>query len=263
MYQIQPLNAFTDNYIWIIKNTETKQCAVVDPGEAESVIQWLKQNNTYQLSAILITHHHKDHTGGIPELIKYSSAKVLAFRDASIPNVTVLLSDQQTIHLLGLTVEIIAVPGHTLDHIAYYVPKQKTIKEPWLFSGDTLFSGGCGRVFEGTMEQMYQSLQKLNQLPSDTKIFAAHEYTVNNLLFALTIEPKNQTIKDHLIHCQYLRNIEIATLPSTLAIEREINPFLRCNQIDIITTIEQQINKKITNSQQVFNIIREWKNNQS
>ena len=263
MLEILSINAFSDNYIWVIKNTETKQCAVVDPGDAEPILHWLRINKTYQLSTILVTHHHKDHIGGIPKLVKHTSAQVLASNNQNIPNITVLLSDKQTIRLLGLDVVVMAVPGHTLDHIAYYLPKQIPIDEPWLFSGDTLFSAGCGRVLEGTMHQMHQSLERLGQLPAETKVFAAHEYTINNLLFALTIEPDNKIIKDYLMYCQTLRHKKIATLPSTLAIERKINPFLRCDQIDIINSAQLYIQKELTSKEDVFGVIREWKNNQS
>lgn len=263
MYQILALNAFSDNYIWIIKNTITKHCTAIDPGEAEPVLQWLNQNKSYQLSDILITHHHKDHTGGISQLTEQTTAKVLAPKNSDISDISVFLSDQQTITLLGLTIKVIAVPGHTLDHLAYYFPKQLAIKEPWLFSGDTLFSGGCGRVFEGTTSQMYQSLQKLNQLPAETKIFAAHEYTIGNLMFASLVEPENQIIKHYLAHCQSLQKEHKATLPSTLETERAINPFLRCDQAPVIQAAQQYIKRKLTTPEEVFAVIRDWKNNQS
>lgn len=262
MYQVQPLHAFTDNYIWIIKNNLTKQCAVIDPGTAEPVLQWLSQNNAYQLSTILITHHHQDHTGGIAKLVEHTSAAVWA-SNPNTPNLSLLLSDQQTINLLGLTLEVIAVPGHTLDHIAYYSPQQASLQTPWLFSGDTLFSAGCGRVFEGTMLQMYQSLQRLNQLPEETKIFPAHEYTINNLQFALSIEPSNKEIKNQLAHCQDILQQQMTTLPSTLSTERKINPFLKCEQIDIIEAAQRYIREPLVTPEAVFSALRDWKNHQS
>lgn len=261
MYEIEAIPAFNDNYIWLIKNNETQHCVVIDPGDAKPVINWLANNPQWQLSHILITHHHQDHTGGISELKQQTNAIVYAPNNPNIANVDQVLTDKQTINILGLTAHIMAVPGHTLDHIVYYFPKQQIEIGGWLFSGDTLFAGGCGRVFEGTMQQMYQSLQRLNELPAETLIYAAHEYTVSNLKFAHAVEQNNSDITQQLEYCESLRIKKLNTLPSTLAIERYSNPFLRCDQPSVIQEASQRSQKNLGSPLEVFSVIREWKNN--
>lgn len=260
MYKIEAIPAFNDNYIWLISNDETKQCAVVDPGDAQPVINWLADNRQWQLCHILITHHHQDHTGGISTLKQQTNATVYAPNNSTIPDVDQVLTDQQTINILGLTVHVMAVPGHTLDHIVYYFPKQLSAIDDWLFSGDTLFAGGCGRVFEGTMQQMYQSLQRLNELPEETLVYAAHEYTLNNLKFAHAVEQNNSDIQQRLEYCLSLREKDLNTLPSTLTIEQQTNPFLRCHQPAVIQAASHHIQQKLDSPLEVFRVIREWKN---
>ncbi|MFD1261806.1 hydroxyacylglutathione hydrolase [Entomomonas asaccharolytica] len=261
MFEVQALSAFNDNYIWLIKNKATKQCAVVDPGDATPVLQWLAQNPQWQLTTILITHHHQDHTGGINLLKQQTTAIVLTPNNPSIPHSDIILTNNQLVNILGKTAQIITVPGHTLDHIVYYFPKQLDDTVPWLFSGDTLFAGGCGRVFEGTMEQMYYSLEQLRQLPDETLIYAAHEYTVSNLKFATAVEPENSIIKQRLEHCLALREKLLNTLPSTISLEKQTNPFLRCGLENLRKTASFHIKQELESPVEIFTTLREWKNN--
>lgn len=261
MFEIEALSAFNDNYIWLIKNNQTKQCAVIDPGDATPVLDWLNQHTHWQLKDILITHHHADHTDGIRKLKEHTQAIVSAPNNPAIPLIDHLLSDNQLINIVGRTMQVLQIPGHTLDHLAYYSPNNIAEYENWLFCGDTLFAGGCGRVFEGTMEQMYHSLQQLAHLPIETLIYPAHEYTVSNLQFALAVEPNNLFIKQRLNRCITLRKQQKITLPSTLAEELQTNPFLRCHLPDVKLAAEHHAGQSLTTESDVFTILREWKNN--
>lgn len=261
MFEIEALSAFDDNYIWLIKNKLTKQIAAIDPGDAKPVLQWLSQHYDWQLTNILITHHHHDHTGGINALKHHTKATVLAPNNPSIANKDIILGDNQLINILGKTAQIISVPGHTLDHIVYYFLTQGDDTDCWLFSGDTLFAGGCGRVFEGTMEQMYQSLQKINQLPTETTIYPAHEYTVSNLKFANVVEPTNCNTKKRLEYCIELRKQQRITLPTNLAIEQQTNPFLRCHLETVRQTASLHTKQQLQSPTEIFKTLREWKNN--
>ncbi|HQQ62427.1 MAG TPA: hydroxyacylglutathione hydrolase [Pseudomonadales bacterium] len=216
-----PIPAFSDNYIWLF--ADNGKAWVTDPGDAAPVVSALEGNNL-QLSGILVTHHHGDHVGGISGLLEKFHVPV--YGPALSPAaglITHKLVQNDVIEIHSRKFEIISVPGHTLDHIAFYSAEANI-----LLCGDTLFSAGCGRVFEGTYEQMYASLQKLAALPDDTQVCCAHEYTLSNLRFAQATEPDNQDIKNHITHCQSLRKQGKPTLPSTLALEKKINPFLRC-----------------------------------
>ncbi|GAB4392903.1 MAG: hydroxyacylglutathione hydrolase [Gammaproteobacteria bacterium] len=241
---IYPIPALHDNYIWMIYHPLKLQAAIVDPGDAQPVIKHLKQFNL-NLSAILITHHHGDHTHGVDELVRHYRCPVYWPQDLE-ENHTI------TVNALDIHYKILKIPGHTLDHIAYYGQHN-------LFCGDTLFAGGCGRVFEGTMEQMYESLMKLAALPDDTTIYCAHEYTVNNLRFAETVEPHNTDIQQRLNHAQALRAATQVTLPSSLELERKTNPFLRCSESTVIKKICEKYQLVNPTSVQVFKYLRQWK----
>ena len=248
-YRIEPIKAFNDNYIWCIYNQSN--AIVVDPGDAVVVHEYLAANGL-NLAAILITHHHADHIGGVAELVKlYSKVKVYSTISTLATNL-VKASDIIFIsELNNLSFEVIAVLGHTLDHIVFYSDDHQ------LFCGDTLFSAGCGRVFEGTYEQMYASLMKIRSLAEDTLIYPAHEYTLKNLEFALTLEANNAELASHHKHCLTLQAKSLPSLPTTLKLEKLINPFLRCDTNELKSSINL-LNKT---PQQVFTHLRTLRNN--
>ena len=220
MINIEPIAAFSDNYIWLLSTNEGS--IVIDPGESKGLLKILKENKL-DLRAILITHHHFDHTGGIEEILSEISIDVYGPKN-NIASINKRLVGGSKINLLGIEFEVIEIPGHTLDHIAYY---SKNNGQPILFCGDTLFAGGCGRVFEGTFEQMHNSLSILKKLPSNTKIYCGHEYTESNLAFAKNVEPLNENIISRYNETLNLRKQGIPSLPSTIGVELQTNPFLR------------------------------------
>ncbi|AZP13090.1 hydroxyacylglutathione hydrolase [Undibacterium parvum] len=248
--------AFDDNYLWIIHDGQ--HAVVVDPGDATPILAALTLHRL-QLSAILLTHHHADHVGGVPALLQYAAVPVYGPKNDNIAAVTHPLGqdDKLTIEVLGLTLHIIDVPGHTAGHIAYFAPEQH-----WLFCGDTLFAGGCGRLFEGSPKQMLASLDKLAALPDDTLVHCAHEYTLSNLRFALALEPENSALRQRMLSAQSMRQNGLATVPSVLALEKQTNPFLRSR----VASIRKGLlvaGKHPADGDEVsyFAAIREWKNN--
>jgi len=255
MLTITAIPAFNDNYIWLLSQKD--KAWVVDPGDAAPVVDKLTANNL-SLEGILITHHHRDHTGGIETLMeKWPSVKVFAPHSDKISKATARVSEGDVIEILGTHVKVLDVPAHTLDHIAYF--GENVGGAPVVFCGDTLFSGGCGRVFEGTYEQMHLALQKLAQLPNETAIYCTHEYTLANLNFAKEIEPKNEALERRLDYVRMLRSDGTITLPSQLSLEKEINPFLRCDQTEVINAAKQV--NAASNDIEVFSAIRELKDN--
>jgi hydroxyacylglutathione hydrolase len=236
MFDILPLPAFNDNYIWLIKDAATRQAVVVDPGDAAPVLAWLDANPDWRLTDILITHHHNDHTGGITALKQRSGARVSAPADERIAAVDLPLADGQRLEVLGVPFEVLRVPGHTAGHIAFHVAGER----PLLFSGDTLFPAGCGRLFEGTPSQMLTSLQRLASLPDATEIYCGHEYTLSNLRFAQAVEPENPAVQQALAETQQLRETQRPTLPSTLGRERRINPFLRTAESSVRLRLQEE-----------------------
>jgi len=259
MLNLTPLKAFNDNYIWLIQNTQTFQCAVVDPGDAAPVLKWLAENPQWQLTDILITHHHKDHTGGVSTLKQHSQARVVGPALENIPACDLAVQDNQAVELLGTEFNAMLVPGHTKGHIAYYWAGE----QPFVLSGDTLFAAGCGRLFEGTAAQMYDSLQRLAQLPDHTLVYCTHEYTLSNLKFAAAVEPTNALIQQRLQQVIELRKQDLITLPSTLAIEKETNPFLRCNSSELVQQVSLYLQKTLDQQDPiaVFTALRAWKDN--
>ena len=230
---------------------------VVDPGEAQVVLQWLAREPALQLEAILVTHHHADHTGGLQELVQATGARVYGPAMETLPVACTPVSDGDSVVWGPLRWQVIEVPGHTLGHVAYWGAPAGLA--PILFCGDTLFSGGCGRLFEGTAAQMLDSLDRLSQWPADTRVCCAHEYTLSNLRFALAVEPGNADIARHLEQCQQLREQGRPTLPSPLALERRINPFLRSREPAVVAALaerEPQANDEVAR----FAALREWKN---
>ena len=253
MYLI-PIPAFTDNYLWLLH--DGKNALVVDPGEAAPVQQALAQHGL-QLTAILVTHHHADHTGGVAALRDATGAQVYGPATESIPAPCTPLKEGDAVHALGLDFQVLDVPGHTAGHIAFYAPDVDG--QPLLFCGDTLFSGGCGRLFEGTPAQMLTSLDKLAALPGATRVCCTHEYTLANLRFALAAEPDNADLQAYQTHCQRLREQELPTLPSSIAQELLINPFLRTRQASLVAAAHR-LDASTDDDIAIFAALRQWKN---
>jgi hydroxyacylglutathione hydrolase len=250
---IEAIPAFSDNYIWIL--IKDNSAAVVDPGDASAVESFLSKNNL-NLEAILITHHHFDHTGGIIDLASKRDIKVYGPKGGHINGIEYELSENSIITILETEFHIFETPGHTLDHIAYY---SKEIDS--LFCGDTLFSGGCGRLFEGTPLQMLDSLNKFSDLPEKTKVYCTHEYTLSNLTFALEVEPDNVDLKKYFEEVNSLRNSNMMSLPSSIRLENKINPFLRTSVDQIKEKAENYANKQNLQPVEVLAAIRDWKDN--
>lgn len=253
MYLI-PIPAFNDNYLWLLHDGQ--RAAVVDPGDAQPVIRVLQENGL-QLESILVTHHHPDHIGGVDTLRDATGAKVFGPARERIPKPFTQLSDGDTVRVLGLDFEVLDVPGHTAGHIAFYTPDMD--KRPLLFCGDTLFSGGCGRLLEGTPAQMLASLDRLATLPGDTQVCCTHEYTMSNLRFALAVEPDNSELIGYHARCAALREKDQPTLPTTMAQELLINPFLRTRQATVMAAA-RRFDPAAHDDTSVFAAIRQWKN---
>ena len=251
------LPAFTDNYIWMLLNG--REALVVDPGDAAPVKQALGDVGL-TLSAILVTHHHMDHVGGLAALQR-EGLPVYGPRSEGIDGVTHPLGEGDAVHWCGLSFHVLDVPGHTRGHIAYFLPSGLSTldPDPLLFAGDTLFSAGCGRVFDGTVEQLYDSLLKLSRLPEATRLCCTHEYTLGNLRFAQAVEPHNPALVSHTAHCEALRAQLLPTLPSTLRVEKGINPFLRCTQSDVVASALEH-GAEDASPQAIFAALRQWKN---
>ncbi|KAB0495179.1 hydroxyacylglutathione hydrolase [Pseudomonas vancouverensis] len=252
MIQITALPAFTDNYIWLLQDHASKRCAVVDPGDAGPVQAWLTANPGWVLSDILITHHHHDHVGGVEQLKKATDATVYGPASERIPARDVALHDNDKVQVLGLDFDVYAVPGHTLGHIAYY-------HHGLLFCGDTLFAAGCGRLFEGTPEQMHASLSRLAALPEDTLVYCTHEYTLSNLKFAAAVEPGNPDTAERLAEVTRKRQAGIMTLPTTLALEKLTNPFLRTGETSVKQKADERTGTDNRAPSAVFAALRAWK----
>lgn len=243
--------AFQDNYIWILNDREGR-CIIVDPGEARPVLDAVVKNK-WQPAAIFLTHHHHDHVGGVKEIVKqYPDIVVYGPQETQSKGANHIVSEGDNIAVLGCEFRIFATPGHTLGHVCFY-------SSPWLFCGDTLFSGGCGRLFEGTPKQMYQSFQKINALPAETVICCAHEYTLSNMAFAKSILPHDSFINDYYLKVKELRARKQITLPVILKDERHINLFLRTDDIDLIKVISQETN--LQHPEQRFAWLRAKKDN--
>ena len=251
MFEIIRIPAFKDNYIWLLRKGAS--AAVVDPGDALPVLEVL-QREGLTLTSILVTHHHADHQGGVKDLLAHYPVDVFGPASESITGITQPLFGGETIQLLPLEAEfkVHAVPGHTLGHLAYYGCDA-------LFCGDTLFAGGCGRLFEGTPAQMFDSLTRLSALPEDTAVYCAHEYTEANLRFALAVEPRNKLLRNRMDEVLVARAKGWATVPSTLALEKATNPFLRCSKPDVIAAVHSRGSHSEA-PVDVFTALREWKN---
>ncbi|ASV54197.1 Hydroxyacylglutathione hydrolase [Lelliottia jeotgali] len=226
--------AFQDNYIWVLVDDE-RHCIIVDPGDAAPVLKAIEENG-WQPEAILLTHHHNDHVGGVPALrAKFPHLVVYGPQETHDKGTTRVVKDGEKVIIRGCELSVFATPGHTSGHISFF-------SFPYLFCGDTMFSGGCGRLFEGTPTQMYQSFQKINALPDETLICCAHEYTLANMKFSLSILPEDPAIQDYYHKVNELRVKKQNTLPVILKNERKINLFLRIDDIDLINKINQETN---------------------
>ncbi len=281
MLKLIPVPAFADNYLWMLH--DGTRALVVDPGDAAPVLRVLK-DNALQLESILVTHHHADHTGGVDELREATGAKVYGPATEKIPAPYEHLNEGDSITAMGFKFRVIDVPGHTAGHIAYYMaptlstacdalppegagrarggpsPDRSAMNDrPLLFCGDTLFSGGCGRLFEGTPAQMLDSLDKLAALPANTRVCCTHEYTLSNLRFALAVEPGNAELAAYNAECVKLREAGQPTLPTSIAQELKINPFLR-TRLAPVQTAARHFDASAHDDISVFAAIRQWKN---
>jgi hydroxyacylglutathione hydrolase len=252
---LHPLPAFSDNYIWTLHDGH--RALVVDPGEADGVLAWLTREGL-RLDTILITHHHADHTGGVARLRELTGARVIGPTGETMPEPLERVNDGDAVQALGLSFQVLRVPGHTAGHVAYFVADLDG--KPLVFCGDTLFSGGCGRLFEGTPTQMLESLTRLGALPDATLVCCTHEYTLSNLAFAQVIEPSNPDLQLHLQQCVALRARDLPTLPSSIGLEKKINPFLRTHHDPVQQAAAQRAPAAASDAVTVFATLREWKN---
>jgi hydroxyacylglutathione hydrolase len=254
MFKITAIPAFHDNYIWAVHNDVT--AVVVDPGAAEPVLDFLATKKL-NLTAIFCTHRHHDHIGGIAKLRAVYNVPVYGRAHADNPHISHNLRDGEQISLddFNLNFEIIDVPGHLNDHIAFFAayPSPEI-----LFCGDVLFGAGCGKNFEGSLTQLYQSLQRLSRLPDSTLVYCAHEYTDSNLRFAIVCEPDNPALQQRVANTRQLRSSNLSTVPFTMALEKATNPFLRCNQPEIIRSLQQR-GTTATSELCTFTALRKWR----
>ena len=251
MFEVIRIPAFKDNYIWLLRKGVS--ALVVDPGDAAPVLDVLAREGL-SLSAILLTHHHQDHQGGVAALCSRFSAEVFGPAAESITAVARPLCGGETIvpEGWGSGVQVLATPGHTVGHLSYFA-------DGCLFCGDTLFAGGCGRVFEGTPAQMWRSLQSLGALADETQVYCGHEYTEANLRFALAVEPGNRRLRDRVDEVAVMRAKGLPTVPSTMALEKATNPFLRCAVPEVVAAAREHGAGNVEPAE-VFAALRNWKN---
>ena len=263
MLKVSTIKAFSDNYIWCVINEHTKQAVVIDPGCSHSVLEFLASHQL-ELIGILITHHHPDHIGGVEKLKRITCAKTYGFSRAGPKNAKLKIidnayNDGDTFVILGMHILVMEVPGHTLDHIAFYSKPNQSHLLPWLFCGDTLFSAGCGRLFEGTPAQMHHSLTKFTKLPSQCEVYCAHEYTLANLDFASSLMPNNEALQTYTNLCRVKRANNESTLPTNVAQELKINPFLRMNDPELISNLGFDDIQNPLNDAEIFAAVRKAK----
>ena len=253
MLSVEPIKAYSDNYIWLISTNEGS--IVVDPGESSEILN-LIDSNKINLKGVLITHHHYDHTNGLEDLTNKTDLAVFGPK-TNINGINNIVGESDKFSLIGIDFEVIEIPGHTLDHLAFYSFNDGN---PILFCGDTLFAGGCGRVFEGTFKQMFKSLKKISKYPKETKVFCGHEYTLSNLKFALEVDKDNELLKNEFIDVEKLVSLGKPSLPTNLEKEFKLNPFLRCNDANIKNKIIQKFDI-MDDELEIFTALRKWKDN--
>jgi len=261
LLQVWPIPAFDDNYLWCIHDGSS--ALVVDPGDSAPVLEYLKRNKL-TLKGILITHHHADHTGGILDLLESLGSDIAVYGPVGddIPGrtVAVMQGDKVEIPAPRVSFNVFEVPGHTLSHIAYFANMQANVVEPLLFCGDTLFASGCGRLFEGTPTQMSESLAKFAALPKNTLVYCTHEYTLSNIRFALAVEPNNLNLLSWSDRAKALREQGLPTLPTTIGQELQVNPFMRCDQAEVIAIAKEISGRaELPTPAHVLAVIRAWK----
>ncbi|HSG89131.1 MAG TPA: hydroxyacylglutathione hydrolase [Pseudomonadales bacterium] len=253
MLRIHTIPAFRDNYFWLFHQEGQDAAWVVDPGDADPVEAALQQHGL-RLAGIVVTHHHSDHTGGVSQLAARHGAHIVGPVSEQFPGVDEALRDGDVVTLADCTFDVITVPGHTLDHIAYHCPAEGV-----LFCGDTLFAGGCGRLFEGTPEQMFGSLSRLGALPEATRVYCAHEYTLANLAFASRVEPDNDELQTRIAAAERMRAAGEPTVPSTIELERATNPFLRTARPDVAAAASRHAGRTLSDPAAVLAEVRRWK----
>lgn len=248
---IEAIRAFSDNYIWAVH--DNRHCVLVDPGEAPGALKFLQRGNL-KLAGLLLTHHHPDHTGGVDEIRTHHRAPAWGPRDSRMPGDVIEIGEGDSVEIpeLGLDLDVLETPGHTTSHIVFH-------GQGLLFCGDTLFSVGCGRLFEGDPQQMQKSLDKLAALPSETRVYCGHEYTADNCRFALEVEPDNPALQARCSEVAELRDHDRITLPSTIGDEKAFNPFLRTRQPEVVRAAEQREPGHGATPEAVFGVIRRWK----
>jgi hydroxyacylglutathione hydrolase len=257
MLNITPLPIFDDNYVWVIRNGESNNVAVVDPGDSVAVAAYL-ESHSLNLVSIFITHHHDDHIGGVQALIEIYKPEVIGPSHSSIIGLTSTVWEGDSVELFGSPVRVLSSQGHTLDHVMYLVNDEDSDSDH-LFCGDTLFSAGCGRLFEGTAKQMFDSFEKIKNLSMDTFLYPTHEYSMSNLLFAKEVEPNNLDVLETISKYKNKRSLGEPTLPTQLCLEVLINPFLRVDQTAVINSAVSFTKKSALSGSDVFGAIRLWK----
>jgi len=255
MVNVLTVSSFNDNYIWLIKDSQSQHCIVVDPGDATPVLEMIESQSLI-VDAILLTHKHYDHIDGVEALLSVIDNDIKVYSKNKLFSQSIQIKEGQNIHFFADTfsLKVMEVPGHTLDHVAFY-------SDEHLFCGDTLFSAGCGRVFEGTHKQMFDALSKLAGLPDAIKMYCAHEYTESNLAFAYSIEPKNRDLLSYMQAVAKKRQLGLATIPSNLGLEKMINPFLRCEQRELIDSLQNQLAMPLNAGLETFSALRTHKDN--
>lgn len=253
MLNIHTVPAFQDNYFWLFHADGDRDAWIVDPGDAEPVEAALKALDL-RLAGIVVTHHHFDHTGGVSQLAQAHGARVTGPDSSKIDGIDAVVRDGDSVTFAGARFEVFEVPGHTLDHIAYHSAEAGV-----LFCGDTLFAGGCGRLFEGTPAQMHGSLSRLATLPDDTRVYCAHEYTLANLAFAERVEPDSRDLQERIAEARATREAGEPTVPSTIALERATNPFLRTAEPAVMAAARARAGRELEDPAEVLAEVRRWK----